>query len=93
MDWSLLIAALPGLAALIAAVLGYRKGKTDANAVMVKTALSLVEPLEKRIAVLEAQVSVLRQENEELREGVRVLCDQIRALGHEPRWRPRNGSD
>jgi len=90
-DWGLVVAALPGVAALAAAAVGYRKGRIEADAAVIKSALSLIEPLERRIAALESEVAALRRENEELHHGVRVLCGQISSLGHEPRWRPRNG--
>lgn len=91
MDWSLAVAALPGIAALIGVVFGYRRGRVQADAAVVRSALSLIEPLEKRIAALESEVAELRRENAELHHGVRILCQQISGLGHEPRWRPRNG--
>ncbi len=91
MDWSIAVAAIPGIAALIGVVLGYRRGRVQADAAVVRSALSLITPLEHRVAALETEVAELRRENAELHEGVRVLCGQISSLGHEPRWRPRNG--
>lgn len=43
----------------------------------------------RRMSEMETQVATLQRENEELYDGVGILCGQISALGQEPRWRPR----
>jgi len=103
MDWTLLLTAGASIAALITAVAGYVKGQSerekleaDREEILARAAISLVAPLKVRldqqavrITELETQVLELRRENEELHDGVRILCGQISALGQEPRWRPR----
>lgn len=56
MEWGVVVAALPGVAALIGVIVGYRKGvaergkiEADHDEVVTRTALSLIEPLRQRV--------------------------------------------
>ena len=124
MDWTVLLPAGASIAAIITAIAGYVKGRSerhkleaerhkleaDHDEVITRAALSLLGPLEarvdqqaariteletqerdgaRRMSELETQVAALQRENEELHDGVRILCGQISASGQEPRWRPR----
>jgi len=103
MDVTTLVTAGASIAAVITAIAGYVRGRSERaklgaehDELVTRTAISLIEPLRRRldeqaarITELEAQVVELRRENAELHEGIQILCTQIAALGQEPRWRPR----
>ena len=40
-----------------------------------------------------ASIELLREERDEIMEGVSALCTQIRNLGHEPVWEPEISED
>ena len=51
--------------------------------------LSLIQPLENRIAHLEKRIARLEKENDDLRKGVEILSAQLEQLGHQPAWRSK----
>ena len=114
------VAAIALLIAAISLYMAYncpRKHKVEVQNTDQEMHLSLIEPLQMRIDVLEAQtgklriqvsilsaeneemktqigrlrsrVTFLEAENEELMRGIQVLLNQLRALGHEPAWVPK----
>ncbi|GGK89073.1 hypothetical protein [Mangrovihabitans endophyticus] len=70
-----------GLAALVASFLGRRKIRAEAADVITDTALTLVEPLQKRVRELDAEVTRARSL---AREAADALAD---ALSLIRRWR------
>ena len=87
-DPGLVIAVIAALTALVTAALALTRSRTEAQTADVAATISLIKPLTDRVTALEWEVKILRQENAELREGVRALCGQITGLGHKPVWGP-----
>lgn len=96
---STIIAASAGvLSGVIAAKAGRKKNDADAASSITEAAMSLVEPLTKRVEVLETgrveaekELKILRPLPElvkRLMAGIDKLIEQIRCLGHEPIWTP-----
>jgi predicted RNase H-like nuclease (RuvC/YqgF family) len=99
-DIGTLVALMAALGSLIVAVESRHKQKADAADMISKAATSLVEPLEGRVKELEKEVKILRAENRTLRDqvekleddnqrmkdGIAILIDQIKKLGHNPAW-------
>jgi len=70
-----LLAAAPGIAALIA---GRQKLRAEASNILSDAAIQLVEPLQKRVTALEARVACLEAENDTLRTKVHQFEEQVR---------------
>lgn len=93
-----LIGVLTALAAAVAGWAARKKSEADAAEVVTKTALTLLEPLERRIKNLEgesvvatvrirrleAHVTALRQDYEALHRGAELLAGQVTILGETP---------
>ena len=93
-----------GIIGIATAVAAYRKAGMDEAQVLANTALHLVEPLNRRLTKLEAEIETLREENRVLRlqihelqvenrllrDGVKRLAAQVESLGHKPVWRPED---
>jgi hypothetical protein len=75
------IGGLSGLGALIAAVLTRKKVRAEAADVITDTALTLVEPLQRRVRELDVEVTELRAK---VRNATDVLAD---AMAMIRRWR------
>jgi uncharacterized protein HemX len=92
--------AVAALVALIAAAVSVatflsqrRKTSAEADSTTVATALSLLPAMREQIAELRARIDELElrdrakaQRIDELESGVSVLHEQIRQLGHDPKW-------
>jgi hypothetical protein len=81
------------LSAIVTSLAMRRRNAADASKAITEAAVALVGPLEDRIATMEKELKKLRpleHRVEELRAGVQRLIDQIRCLGHEPVWVPRD---
>jgi hypothetical protein len=75
------VGGLGGLGALVASVLGRRKLKAEAADVITDTALTLVEPLQRRVRELEAEAEQARRKWREFADGMADALALIR------RWR------
>jgi len=83
-----IVAAVPGVLAFIR---GLRSDKTDAASKLTQVAMGMLEPLEKKIADLEAEVSLLQRKVTFYRgvlEGSHRLNGQVKSLGHVPVYDP-----
>lgn len=86
LDAGAIIAVITALASLGVALSSRRKNDADAAAAVTEATMSLLDPLNRRVSVLEDQVGRLRR-------GIRRLCTQIRELGDEPCWQPEDDDD
>ena len=88
---------LSAAAAILAALLTYlntrRKVNAEADSATVASALSLIQPMREELATLRARIDDLEARDkakalriDELESGVTVLQEQIRQLGHDPKW-------
>jgi membrane peptidoglycan carboxypeptidase len=87
-DPATVVAVITALAGLIVALSTRRKADAEINRVTTDAVLSLIKPLNERVAALEGEVATLRQRVAEFRRGVQILCEQVRQLGAEPLWEP-----
>lgn len=97
-DIGIIIALITGAAGLLTAVATKKKLHADAAESISDAALSLIEPLKKRLAEAEAEIennrvklhqmeielAVLKHENIEMSEGIAKLKYQVMSLGHKP---------
>lgn len=71
------------------------KTEADANEVIRKTVMDLIEPMQKKIDTLQAQVNELEAENADLKDWAERLVAQVKSFGCEPakftRRKPRGG--
>lgn len=75
------IGGLGGLGALVASLLGRRKLRAEAADVITDTALTLVEPLQRRVRELDGEVTELRRRVRTITDGLTDAVSLIR------RWR------
>lgn len=92
------VGIITALTAVIAGWAARRKSDADAAEVVTKTALTLLEPLERRIKTLEGEsvaasakirqlegrVTALRHDYEALHRGAELLSGQVTVLGEVP---------
>jgi len=86
LDAGVILAVVTGLSALAVALANRRKAEGEATAAITQTVLALLKPLQERVAALEAEVQRQKTVISTLREGIKLLCNQITELGHDPVW-------
>ena len=88
MNWTILVEALIGITTVGVAYLTVRitrkKSEAEGVEVITRTALSLIEPLEARVASLEREVEGLEVEVRLWRELANRRGDQVAAMGGVP---------
>lgn len=97
-DSTLVVALMSLLSAVIVGLMQVRKWRSEGRADegraardISQAAVSLVEPLRKRLEILEAEIAELKTRNTELEAhvgrlegGMKLLIDQITKLGYVP---------
>jgi hypothetical protein len=91
MDTSLivsLIALMGAIGGVITAIATRRKTASEASQVITEAAMKLIEPLNKRIEVLEKLTQRQEKEIRGMRHGIGLLIQQLRDNHIEPVWIP-----
>jgi class 3 adenylate cyclase len=76
------------LVVILGAYFGRNKTKADAADAVSEAASRLLEPLNRRIELLEKVTAAQEVELIFLRRGVNTLIAQLRRVGCEPEWTP-----
>lgn len=75
-------------AALVSGLLVRRKNNAEASEVITRVAMSLVEPLEKKVKKLEKKLDRYGDRIIYLTDGIQTLVNQIINDGKQPCWNP-----
>jgi len=94
--WTALIAAASAIiGAVITGLFLRRKTEAETTDLIVKSATSLIEPLNKQVESMQKQLDRQKkiiqsygQRMVVLMKGIQCLVDQIGTLGHDPCWQP-----
>jgi len=89
-DAGVILAIITGLAGLLVALATRRRTDAETNKATVEAIVLLLSPLSARVKSLEEEVATLRTRVADFRRGVELLCGQVRELGAEPIWLPKD---